>query len=121
MRHELRYTGALEGRSWVYRLGGDLHGTAGGYAFQEEMRKRLDEGPKRLIIDLAGVERIDSSGIGILVAIMYSASRQGGGLVLAALPPRVERVLGIAMLLEHIAHAPSIAEAEAKLDAMGLA
>jgi anti-sigma B factor antagonist len=121
MRHELRYESALsDGRTWVYRLQGDLYGTAGGYAFQEDVSKKIASGPKRVIVDLSAVERIDSSGVGILVAIMWSASRAGGGLVVAGLTPRVEKVLGLALLLDHIARAPSVEEAMVKLDAMGI-
>jgi anti-anti-sigma factor len=121
MKHALRYESRLDDdRTWVWTLEGDLFGNAGGYAFQEEVRGKVGEGARRLILDLAGVHRIDSSGIGILVALMWSASHSGGGLVCAALPPRVEKFLGLAMLLDHNDHAPTIDGARAKLDTMGL-
>ncbi len=95
----------------VYRLTGDLFGSAKGYAFQDAVRKGISAGERRVVLDLAGVGRIDSSGVGILVAIMWSASNGGAALVLASLPAVVERVLGIALLLPHIAHAPTVEEA----------
>ena len=52
---------------------------------------------------------------------MWSASHAGAGLALASVTPKVERVLSIAMLLEHIAHADSVDAALAKLDEMKLA
>ena len=110
---------AVDGRTRVYALTGNLFGSADAYAFQDEVRKRLSEGTKRLVIDLSKVEKIDSSGIGILVAIMWSASRAGGGMVLAALPDRVEKILEIAMLLDHIDHAETVEAALARLDEMG--
>ena len=121
MKHELRHTSELaDGRTWIYRLEGDLFGTAGGYRFQDEVREKIAGGARRVVLDLSTVHRIDSSGIGILTALMWSASRSGGGLVLAALPPRVEKVLALAMLLDHLANAPSLSEALAQLDAMGV-
>jgi anti-anti-sigma factor len=102
-------------RTWIYTLAGDLYGNSEGYAFQDEVRAEVQAGCRRIVVDLAGVGRIDSSGVGILVAMMFSASNAGGALCLVALSDKVEKVLGIAMLLDHIAHAPSVPEALAKL------
>ena len=107
-------------QTWIYRLAGSLYGSTEGYGFQDEVRKRIAGGGRKIVIDLAGVERIDSSGIGILVAIMWSASQAGGGLILAALSSRVEKVLSIAMLLDHVDHADSVDEALTRLDQMDL-
>jgi anti-sigma B factor antagonist len=107
-------------RTAVYALSGDLFGSPEGYAFQDEVRKRVSGGGRRVVLEMAGVEKIDSSGVGILVALMWSASNAGAGLVLAALPQRVEKVLSIAMLLQHIDHADSVEAARARLDEMGL-
>jgi anti-sigma B factor antagonist len=108
---------ARDDLTWIYTLVGDLYSNTEGYGFQEEVRGKIAGGAKGIIIDLAGVKRIDSSGIGILVAVMWSASNAGGRLVLAALSPKVHDVLSIAMLLDHIDHADSKEEALAKLDA----
>lgn len=102
----------------VYTLTGDLFGSSQGYAFQEEVREKIAGGARKIVVDLAAVRRIDSAGVGILVAMMFSASQAGGGLVAAALPPQVESVLGITMLLEHIGRADSVEEARVKLDGM---
>lgn len=99
----------------IYRVSGDLYGSTEGYQFQEAVRQGISAGQRRVVLDLAHVGRIDSSGVGILVAIMWSASNGGGELALASLPPVVERVLGIAMLLPHIAHAPTVEDALARL------
>lgn len=109
---------AHDDRTWVYTLSGHLYGSPEAYAFQDEVRERINSGTRKLVIDLAGVEKIDSCGIGILVATMWSASQGGAGLVLAALTPKVERLLSIAMLLEHIDHADTLEEALAKADRM---
>ncbi len=59
--------------------------------FKEDMRKETLEGPSRVILDLAQVEFIDSSGLGAIVAAM---KQLGGGrrLDLAGLTPTVEKV-----------------------------
>jgi anti-anti-sigma factor len=99
----------------LYTLSGNLFGSAEGYAFQDEVRRTIAGGARGIVIDVSGVSRIDSSGVGILVAIMWSASNAKTRMVLTALPQRVEKVLSLAMLLEHIDHAPTLDEALAKL------
>ena len=103
-------------RTWIYILSGSLYGNSEGYALQEEIRQKIAGGATGVIIDLAGVEKMDSAGIGIIVSIMWSASRAGGKLILTALSPKVRDLLSIAMLLDHIDNAGSVAEALAKLD-----
>jgi anti-anti-sigma factor len=77
------------------------------YEFQDEVRRKVAGGSRKIVIDLAGVERIDSCGIGILASRMWSASQVNGGMVLAAVPRQVEKLLQIVMLLDHIDHAVS--------------
>jgi anti-anti-sigma factor len=107
-------------RTWIYTVSGHLYGLNNGYTFQDDVRERVSAGVRKVVVDLSRVERIDSSGIGILASIMFSASQAGGGLVLAALPKRIEQLLSMAMLLDHIDHADSVDEALARLDAMDL-
>jgi len=89
----------------VYELTGSLCGHAPAYGFQDEVREKIAGGTSRIVLDLAGVEKIDSCGIGILASLMWSASQAGGGMVLASVPKQVEKLLGIVMLLDHIDHA----------------
>ncbi len=117
-------TGKLEIRSEtrgdqirVYTLAGYLFGSTGGYAFQDEVRQVASSGIRGIVIDFAAVQRIDSSGVGIVVAMMWSASQAGGRLILAALPERIREVLSIAMLLDHVDHTDTVQQALAKLDA----
>ena len=104
----------------IYSLNGNLHGTPEGYEFQDDIRKRLSSGTRRIIIDLAEVGRIDSCGIGILAAVAMSAQNTGGGMVLASLPERIEKIIGVTHFLSFVDHAASIPEALEKLDAMKL-
>jgi anti-anti-sigma factor len=102
----------------VYTLHGSLYGSKEGYSFQEDVRQASAVGARRFVVDLAGVDKIDSSGIGILVTVLFSTSQAGGAMVLAALSPLVEKVLGIVMLLDRVSRAGTVDEAIAKLDSM---
>lgn len=59
--------------------------------FKEAMREQTDEGPNRVILDLSGVEFIDSSGLGAIVAAMKQLGT-GRKLDLAGLTPTVDKV-----------------------------
>ena len=54
--------------------------------------------PKRLIIELAGVPYMDSSGVATLVEAMQNARRTGGKLILSAMQDRVRSIFEIARL-----------------------
>jgi len=120
-RKDLEYAEAEAGsETRVYRLTGHLYGTEAGYAFQEAVRRTASTDMKRFVIDLSGVERIDSCGIGILAASIFSVQKAGGGMVLAALPEHIQRMLGLTMFLDHVAHAETVDDALAKVAGMEL-
>jgi anti-sigma B factor antagonist len=57
-------------------------------ALHEAIRKLLDEGNKNILLNLANVTLIDSSGLGELVASYASAERSGGAMKLMNLSDR---------------------------------
>jgi anti-sigma B factor antagonist len=65
----------------------------------------------RVIVDLAGLDFIDSSGIAALAYARRHARQAGGDLVLAAPRPRVQRVLGVTRLVDDFAVVASVEEA----------
>ncbi|MBP7148980.1 MAG: STAS domain-containing protein [Acidobacteria bacterium] len=113
---QLRYVvESLSPTSAVYHLEGRLHGTGPAYALQEEVRRRVGEGLRGIVIDLSGVERIDSSGIGILAAMVSSLRNAGGRLVLAGMNPRVHKLLDAMWFLRIVEHAPTVQDGVAAL------
>lgn len=59
--------------------------------FKEDMRQETVSGPDRIILDLTGVQFIDSSGLGAIVASMKQLGN-GRSLDLAGLSPMVDKV-----------------------------
>jgi anti-sigma B factor antagonist len=55
-------------------------------------------GAQQIVLDLSKVNYIDSTRLGELISAHVSISRQGGRLVLAATPPRIAELLGLAGL-----------------------
>ncbi len=107
---------SIDDSTCIITLSGNLFGSSRGYELQNEVREKISGGSTSIVVDLAAIDRIDSSGVGILMAMMWSASQAGGRFILASIPPRVEKVLGIVMLLDHIDHAGSVQEALAMLE-----
>lgn len=66
------------------------------------MRARVAEamkaGPKRVVIDLAGVPYMDSSGVATLVEALQAARKSGAKLLLCSLTARVRSILEISRL-----------------------
>jgi len=55
---------------------------------------------RQIIVDLAGLEFIDSSGLAALMRVRKHARHAGGDLLLAAPQQQVLRVLGVTRLIE---------------------
>lgn len=100
----------------VYTLTGSLMGAPQSCELQDEVRDRITDGARRIVLNLEGVTKIDSAGAGIPVSLMRSGSQEGANLVFAALPAAVETMLGIAVLLDRIDHPDSRATAIAMVD-----
>lgn len=71
----------------------------------------VDEKPERIILNLAGVGYVDSSGVGTMVELKRLAMRKGGEVVLVGLQPRVRSLFEITRLDKFFTIADSIDEA----------
>jgi len=67
-------------------------------ALRESVKAILRAGRTRVVLDLAGVDYIDSAGLGTLVALSTSVRQTGGELKLANLTARVHDLLQITRL-----------------------
>jgi anti-sigma B factor antagonist len=65
---------------------------------RESARKLISEN-KRVVLNLSGVNYIDSGGLGILVSLYTTAHKAGGSIKLANLTERVGDLLQITKLL----------------------
>lgn len=65
---------------------------------QEKVKGLLGEGWNRIIVDMAEVNYIDSSGLATLISCSRSARKQGGDLKLVNPSKRVRDILSITRL-----------------------
>lgn len=61
--------------------------------FRETVAKVVTDGRARVVVELSGVEFMDSSGLGALVGSLKAARQAGGDLRIAAPSEQVEMVL----------------------------
>jgi len=71
----------------------------GSVALRSAVRRLLEEGKKKVLLNLAGVGYIDSSGIGELVSSYTTVSKDGGQLKLLSLTKKLQDLLTITKLL----------------------
>jgi anti-sigma B factor antagonist len=69
-------------------------------ALRDRIADLLDKGQQRLVIDLGGVEFLDSTGLGVLVAGLNRAREVGGSLSLVCPQERVLKLFRITGLDE---------------------
>jgi anti-sigma B factor antagonist len=98
----------------ILHLEGRLTLDGGAYALSAALEKISAPGDK-LILDLAGVEYIDSTGVGVLVSAFMGAKKLGQRIVLAALGERVRDTLRLTKLSTIFDVYDSVDEARAAL------
>jgi len=71
----------------------------GTMAIRNTVREVLKNGGKKIVLNLAEVNYIDSSGIGELVSSFTTVTNQGGQLKLLKLTKKIQELLAITKLL----------------------
>ena len=92
-------------------LSGKLMGSPEGYTLLDDTREKIQEGFNQVIVDLTAVTLINSAGAGVLAAMLTSAKRREGKLVLIGLNDRTRRVLEFMNLDQVVAFCETLEEA----------
>jgi anti-sigma B factor antagonist len=69
-------------------------------AFRAALLEALDRGDGSLVVDFAGLDFIDSSGLGVLVGTLKRARERGGSVRIEHPAPSARKILAITGLLE---------------------
>ena len=83
----------------ILDLTGEVRIGEGSISLRDSIRKLADAGKNKVLLNLAGVKYMDSSGVGELIANYTTLSRQGGQLKLLNLTDRIQNLLVITKLL----------------------
>jgi anti-sigma B factor antagonist len=87
-------------------------------ALRDALTSVLARGIRRVVVDLAGVAFLASSGIGVLMGARRVLAAKGGSLVLAAPRGEVAQILSLTGMGEVIPVAASVADAIAGWDSL---
>ena len=71
----------------------------GSVDLRDAIRGLVEQGKKKILLNLGGVKNVDSSGIGELIANFTTVRREGGQLKLLNLTEKIQNLLVITKLL----------------------
>ncbi len=83
----------------VIELKGNVMGGDDTKVFNELIHKLIDEGKKRIVLDLSGVKFMNSSGLGMLIGGYTTLKKAGGQLKLTNVTDKIESLLMITKLI----------------------
>ena len=83
----------------IIELGGKIMGGSDSVKFFEQLGVWLEEGHQHYVIDLARVDWMNSSGLGILIRALKTIRDRNGSLKLASLTEKIKDILTITKLL----------------------
>ena len=63
------------------------------------IKELLDKGEKNILVNMANVDYMDSSGVGELIASFTTVARSGGKMKLLNLSPKIKDILQITQLM----------------------
>jgi anti-sigma B factor antagonist len=87
------------GDAVVLDLEGNIIMGGGSAELRDNIRRLIQEGKEKVILNFSGVKYIDSSGVGELVSGSVALNRVSGQLKLLHLPEKVEEVMALSSLL----------------------
>jgi anti-sigma B factor antagonist len=82
----------------VLSMSGKLMGGKDAETFHETIKRELGDGHRNILIDLSGVDWINSTGLGILISAAHTVKREDGVLKLCRISSRVESILMVTRL-----------------------
>ena len=96
---ELNINERQAGDVTVLDMSGKITIGEGSVSLRSAIRRLLEEGKKRILLNLSAVSYIDSSGIGELVSSYTAINKEGGQLKLLNLTQKIKDLLTITKLL----------------------
>jgi len=83
----------------VIELKGNVMGGDDTKEFNELLHKLIDDGKKNVVVDLAEVKFMNSSGLGMLISGLTTMKKENGHLKLARVTEKIESLLIITKLI----------------------
>jgi anti-sigma B factor antagonist len=94
----MKITSNLRDGILIFELKGKLMGGPESAAFHEELKKAVAAGQRKIVLDLGGVEWMNSSGLGLLISALTTARNSQGDVRLARTTDKITSLLVITKL-----------------------
>lgn len=107
----MKFTVSHQGAVAVIQLNGNLMGGPDATTLNGKLHELVDAGTQRVVIDLKGVEFMNSSGLGLLIGGASLMKNAGGGLKLANASEKISALIKITRLGPVFQMFPSVREA----------
>jgi len=85
-------------------------------AFRDAVHGILNQGHKNIVLNLTGLEYLDSSGVGELVRNYMAVIKKGGAMRVVGLAPKIEEILKVTHLHQVFPDFPDEDSARASLN-----
>jgi len=87
------------GNVTVLDLSGQITFTQGDQLFKDKIHSLVNQGHKKILVNMANVTHVDSAGLGELVGAYTTVTKAGGSMKLVNLTKRLTDLLSITKLL----------------------
>ncbi len=95
----MQITQRVVGDVAIVDVAGKLTLSEGDELLRDKVNSLIQQGQKKLVLNLANVPYIDSAGLGEIVRTYTTVSKNGGSLKLLSLTKRIQDLLSITKLL----------------------
>jgi anti-sigma B factor antagonist len=100
----------------VIALDGSVLGGPDATVLNETLHKLVEKNRKKVLLDLTGVQTMNSSGLSMLIAALTTIRNAGGDLKLAAASRKIESLLVITKLITVFELHPTVKKAMASFE-----
>jgi anti-sigma B factor antagonist len=84
----------------VMNMKGKIMGGPDANTFREELKGHIEDGVKKVVVDLGKVDWMNSSGLGILIGGLTTVKNAGGEMKLARVTDKIKSLLMITKLVQ---------------------
>ncbi|MBD3166804.1 anti-sigma factor antagonist [bacterium] len=96
----MKLSSETHGSVAVIELKGKIMGGPDANLFRDELKKHLEKGIKKVVVDLGRVDWMNSSGLGILIGGMTTVKNADGEMKLARVTEKIKSLLMITKLVQ---------------------
>ncbi len=90
----------MQGNTAILTISGNMMGGPETTELHDKVKSLMADGIKKVVIDLSKVKWMNSSGLGVLMAVWGSLKKEGGNLKLANVSEKINSLFMITQLVQ---------------------